>query len=286
VETRGWALWRGVCSPMLSNAHESWFCSRANLSTQPHLVSRAVASRSTPPPCSPTCCLSPLCRHRPASLTGFDLSLGIQTSLSRRRWKQRRHHPCPPPVRRDRLAAPRPKARSRSLRGRPGSRWKLHQPLGSYQMRAYRPKTFPICRWLPDRRPDPPQRGMRSVKACAPPLLQSSGERPKQLLTRVHLAWRARGPGCAATDGYRLSVLLRLDNARPTLDNQPSDSGGQRELFARHGASPFPARTLSSPASPAVSRRTVSLYCDRARWCSSGPTRCSPSRSLDGTYPN
>jgi len=210
-------------------------CSQSELSTSLQLVSRAVASRPTHPVLANVLLTADAGTGR-LSLTGFDLSLGIQTSL---------------PAAVETSGAITLPSR---LFGEIVSRLSPESPItlsceegqeqveltslsGSYQMRGLSAEDFPDLPLLQTGAPirlnvDALVKGLRAT------LFASSGDEAKQLLTGVHLGLEARGLECAATDGHRLSVL-RLDNAAQPSDNQPSDSEASESF-----AVTVPARSL------------------------------------------
>ncbi|NQV09561.1 MAG: DNA polymerase III subunit beta [Cyanobacteria bacterium] len=258
-------------------------CSQSELSTSLQLVSRAVASRPTHPVLANVLLTADAGTGR-LSLTGFDLSLGIQTSL---------------PAAVETSGAITLPSR---LFGEIVSRLSPESPItlsceegqeqveltslsGSYQMRGLSAEDFPDLPLLQTGAPirlnvDALVKGLRAT------LFASSGDEAKQLLTGVHLGLEARGLECAATDGHRLSVL-RLDNAAQLTDSQAADAsaGEASESFAVT----VPARSLRELErllSGRQSQEPVSLYYDRGQVVFLWADQVLTSRSLDGTYPN
>ncbi len=251
-------------------------CSQAELSASLQLVSRAVAARPTHPVLANVLLTADAGTGR-LSLTGFDLSLGIQTSL---------------PASVENSGAITLPSR---LFGEIVSRLSSESPItlsceegqeqveltslsGSYQMRGLSAEDFPdlplVQTGVPIRlQVDALVKGLRAT------LFASSGDEAKQLLTGVHLGLEHRGLECAATDGHRLSVL-RLENASSATE--PLDAA---EAFAVT----VPARSLRELErllSARQSQEPVSLYCDRGQVVFLWADQVLTSRSLDGTYPN
>ncbi len=249
-------------------------CSQAELSASLQLVSRAVASRPTHPVLANVLLTADAGTGR-LSLTGFDLSLGIQTSLPA---SVESSGTITLPSRLfgeivARLSSDSPI----SLSCEEGQEQvELTSRSGSYQMRGLSAEDFPdlplVQTGTPLRlQPDALVKGLRAT------LFASSGDEAKQLLTGVHLGLADQDLECAATDGHRLSVL-RLEKAF---------SG------AEDGSEPFavtvPARSLRELErllSACSSDDPVSLYCDRGQVVFLWADQVLTSRSLDGTYPN
>ena len=239
-------------------------CSQAELSTSLQLVSRAVAGRPTHPVLANVLLTADAATGR-LSLTGFDLSLGIQTSLPA---AVETSGAITLPARLfgeivSRLSADSPITLSC---GEAEELVELTSLSGSYQMRGMPADDFPD---LPLVQSGTPIRldAEALVKGLRATLFASSGDEAKQLLTGVHLSLDGAGLECAATDGHRLAVL-RLAN-----------SAGES---AAAGGEPFavtvPARSLRELERLLSGERgqVVFLWADQVL----------TSRSLDGTYPN
>ncbi|MEX0587691.1 MAG: DNA polymerase III subunit beta [Cyanobium sp.] len=251
-------------------------CSQSELSTSLQLVSRAVASRPTHPVLANVLLTADAGTGR-LSLTGFDLSLGIQTSI---------------PASVETSGAITLPAR---LFGEIVSRLSSDSPItlhcpegaeqveltslsGSYQMRGMPADDFPDLPLVQSGSPirfeaDALVKGLRAT------LFASSGDEAKQLLTGVHLRLDPAGLECAATDGHRLAVLClahTADAATATADGEPF-------------AVTVPARSLRELErllSGRQSQEPLSLFCDRGQVVFLWADQVLTSRSLDGTYPN
>ena len=245
-------------------------CSQAELNASLQLVSRAVASRPTHPVLANVLLTADAGTGR-LSLTGFDLSLGIQTSLAA---SVQTSGAITLPARLfGEIVARMPADSPISLSCAEGAEQvDLTSASGTYQMRGMPADDFPELplaqSGTPIRLdPDVLVRGLRGT------LFASSGDEAKQLLTGVHLGLDADGLECAATDGHRLAVL-RLENsaeAEGSVDvTVPARSLRELErlLSGRGGAEP------------------VSLFCDRGQVVFQWADQVLTSRSLDGTYPN
>jgi DNA polymerase-3 subunit beta len=242
-------------------------CSQAELSAALALVGRAVSTRPSHPVLANVLLTADAGTGR-LSLTGFDLSLGIQASI---------------PAAVETSGATTLPAK---LFGEIISRLPAASPItlalpdeaeqaeitslsGSYQVGTMPAADYPD---LPlAQAGDPVEldaadliRGLRAT------LFASSGDESKQLLTGVHLALGA-ATECAATDGHRLAVLKLngCSDAASTAITVPARS--LREL----------ERLLSSHPS----NEPLSMYVDRGQIVFLWGDQVLTSRSLDGTYP-
>jgi len=245
-------------------------CSQAELSSSLQLVSRAVAARPTHPVLANVLLTADAGTGR-LSLTGFDLSLGIQTSLSA---SVATSGAITLPARLfGEIVSRMPADSPITLSCEDGSEQvELTSVSGSYQMRGMPADDFPE---LPLAQAGTPIKLDPEVliKGLRATLFASSGDEAKQLLTGVHLGLDQNGLECAATDGHRLAVL-RLQNA----------SSSEAELDVT-----VPARSLRELERLLSSRGgsdAVSLFCDRGQVVFQWADQVLTSRSLDGTYPN
>ena len=245
-------------------------CSQAELSSSLQLVSRAVAARPTHPVLANVLLTADAGTGR-LSLTGFDLSLGIQTSLSA---SVATSGAITLPARLfGEIVSRMPSDSPITLSCEDGSEQvELTSVSGSYQMRGMPADDFPE---LPLAQAGTPIKLDPEVliKGLRATLFASSGDEAKQLLTGVHLGLDQNGLECAATDGHRLAVL-RLQNA----------SSSEAELDVT-----VPARSLRELERLLSSRGgsdSVILFCDRGQVVFQWADQVLTSRSLDGTYPN
>ena len=245
-------------------------CSQAELNASLQLVSRAVAGRPTHPVLANVLLTADAGTGR-LSLTGFDLSLGIQTSLSAS--VQTSGAITLPARLLGEIVARMPADSPIGLScADGGEQVELTSASGSYQMRGMPADDFPELPLAQDATPiklDPEV----LVKGLRATLFASSSDEAKQLLTGVHLGLNADGLECAATDGHRLAVL-RLQNS----------ADGEAELDVT-----VPARSLRELERLLSSRSAtdlVSLFCDHGQVVFQWADQVLTSRSLDGTYPN
>jgi DNA polymerase-3 subunit beta len=257
-------------------------CSQAELNASLQLVSRAVATRPTHPVLANVLLTADAGTGR-LSLTGFDLSLGIQTSL-------------PAAVETSgaitlpakmfgeivaRLATDSPI----SLSCPEGEeQLELTNLSGSYRMRGMPADDYPD---LPLAQSGTPIRfhAEALVKGLRATLFASSPDENKQLLTGVHLRLDGEGLECAATDGHRLAVQ-RLSHA---VEAAASPEAAAASTDGEDFAVTVPARSLRELErilSGRGSQEPLSLFCERGQVVVLSADQVLTSRSLDGTYPN
>ena len=240
-------------------------CSQTELAAALQLVSRAVSARPSHPVLANVLLAADKATGR-LSLTGFDLSLGIQTTI---------------PAAVETSGAITLPARllsdiaSRLTEGVPltlaatGDTVTITSLSGSYELQGLPADDYPD---LPLEQSGAPVtidagallQGLRST------LFASSTDESKQLLTGVHLQLNDSGLECAATDGHRLAVL--------TLPHEA-------------GADPFnltiPARSLKELErllGPGGGR--LELHTGKGQAVLSSADRILTTRILEGTYPN
>lgn len=251
-------------------------CSQSELSSSLSLVSRAVASRPTHPVLANVLLTADAGTGR-LSLTGFDLNLGIQTSLPA---SVEASGAITLPARLlgeivSRLASDSPI----TLAAAEGAEQvELTSLSGSYQMRGMPAEDFPDLPLVQSGQPIRLE-AEALVKGLRATLFASSGDEAKQLLTGVHLRLDADGLECAATDGHRLAVL-RLAHGQPASEADPAGEPFAVTVPARS------LRELERLLSGRHSEEPLALFCDRGQVVFLWADEVLTSRSLDGTYPN
>ena len=252
-------------------------CSQSELNAALQLVSRAVATRPTHPVLANVLLTADAGTDR-LSLTGFDLNLGIQTSLAA---NVQTSGAITLPARLlgeivSRLASDSPVTLA-SDDG--GEQVQLTSLSGSYQMRGMSADDFPELPMV--------ESGMTLkleaaglVQALKGTLFASSSDEAKQLLTGVHLRFNDRSLEAAATDGHRLAVL-QVDEALQVA----AEGADDESTFAVT----LPARSLREVERLMNGWRSedpVSLFCDRGQVVFLAADQMVTSRTLEGTYPN
>jgi DNA polymerase-3 subunit beta len=253
-------------------------CSQSELNAALQLVSRAVATRPTHPVLANVLLTADAGTNR-LSLTGFDLNLGIQTSLAA---SVETSGAITLPARLlgeivSRLASDSPitLATEESV-----EQVQLTSLSGSYQMRGLPADDYPELPMV--------ESGMTLklqpaglVQALKGTLFASSSDEAKQLLTGVHLRFNDKALEAAATDGHRLAVLQ--------VDDALQDSANSSDDAAEGFAVTLPARSLREVERLMAGWRSddpVSLFCDRGQVVFLAADQMVTSRTLEGTYPN
>ncbi len=253
-------------------------CSQSELNSALQLVSRAVSTRPTHPVLANVLLTADAGSNR-LSLTGFDLSLGIQTSLTA---SVETSGAITLPARLlgeivSRLSSDSPVTLAVNDSS---EQVQLTSLSGSYQMRGMSSDDYPDLPMV--------ESGMtlklqpeRLVQALKGTLFASSADEAKQLLTGVHLKFNQRALEAAATDGHRLAVL----NVEDALQDAAVTDAVEDEGFAVT----LPSRSLREVERLMASWRSdepVSLFCDRGQVVFLAADQMVTSRTLEGTYPN
>ena len=253
-------------------------CSQSELNGALQLVSRAVATRPTHPVLANVLLTADAGSNR-LSLTGFDLSLGIQTSLAA---SVETSGAITLPARLlgeivSRLSSDSPVTLAVDDSG---EQVQLTSLSGSYQMRGMSADDYPDLPMVESGRTLKLQ-PERLVQALKGTLFASSADEAKQLLTGVHLKFNQRALEAAATDGHRLAVL----NVEDALQDAALTDAVDDEGFAVT----LPSRSLREVERLMASWRSdepVSLFCDRGQVVFLAADQMVTSRTLEGTYPN
>ncbi|MBL6879906.1 DNA polymerase III subunit beta [Synechococcus sp. AH-601-P18] len=253
-------------------------CSQSELNAALQLVSRAVATRPTHPVLANVLLTADAGTNR-LSLTGFDLNLGIQTSLAA---SVETSGAITLPARLlgeivSRLASDSPITLATE---ESGEQVQLTSLSGNYQMRGLPADDYPELPMV--------ESGMTLklqpaglVQALKGTLFASSSDEAKQLLTGVHLRFNDKALEAAATDGHRLAVLQ--------VDDALQDSANSNDDAAEGFAVTLPARSLREVERLMAGWRSddpVSLFCDRGQVVFLAADQMVTSRTLEGTYPN
>ena len=256
-------------------------CSQTELNGSLQLVSRAIAGRPTHPVLANVLVTADAAAGR-LSLTGFDLSLGIQTSFPAQ-VEASGAITLPAKLLTDivsRLPADGPLTLS-CAEGQ--EQTELSALTGSYQMRGMTAEDFPELPLVQNGQPILLS-GKALVEGLRSTLFASSADEAKQILTGIHLKVENGGLEFAATDGHRLAVL-RNSNSGNASANASVGADEGAEAFAVT----VPARSLRELErllSARPSDESISLFCDRGQVVFLWADQVLTSRTLEGTYPN
>ena len=257
-------------------------CSQAALNSNLQCVSRAVATRPTHPVLANVLLTADEGTDR-VSLTGFDLSLGIQTTFAAA-VEQSGAITLPARLLGDivsRLSTDSPLSlQSSSVTGPDSSgdgegnslSFQLTARTGAYAVRGMPSEDFPELPMVQSPVAIPlPTVALRD--GLARTLFATSSDEAKQILTGVHLVVSPSSLEFAATDGHRLAVLTQSHG----------NSSVQDEGFAVT----IPARSLRELEHllPSHADETIDLYHDQNQVVFLRADQVVTSRTLDGTYP-
>ena len=247
-------------------------CSQTDLNNGLQLVSRAVASKPTHPVLANVLLTADQGTNR-LSLTGFDLSLGIQTFIAATVEES------------GAITVPA------KLLGEIVSKLSNEAPLileteasvdlvnlksknGSYQVRGMSADDFPELP-LVESGKSIQLNSLEFVNALKTTLFASSTDESKQLLTGINLSFEGASMEAAATDGHRLAV----SNLSNILDAEHNNNFSVT----------LPSRSLREVERFIVSSKktdVIKFYFDQSQVVFMASDQIVTTRTLDGTYPN
>ncbi len=251
-------------------------CSQSELNTALQLVSRAVSSRPTHPVLANILLIADAGTGR-LNLTGFDLNLGIRTSVNAS-VEVSGAVTLPSKLFSDIVSKLSSESPIHLLADDSGEKITLTSKSGSYNMRGLNADDFPDLPLVENGMSlniDPLIFG-NALKAT---LFASSSDEAKQILTGVNLTFDGKSLKAAATDGHRLSILNCVD----TNSNLISDD--KKELIEVT----LPARSLKEIErflSSWKNEKEINLFYDRGQVVFNAADQVVTTRTLEGTYPN
>tara|TARA_Y100001968_G_scaffold306264_1_gene322928 strand:+ start:15783 stop:16919 length:1137 start_codon:yes stop_codon:yes gene_type:complete len=245
-------------------------CSQTELNAALQLVSRAVATKPTHPVLANVLLSADQSTNR-LSLTGFDLSLGIQTFVSAS------------------VEISGAITLPAKLLGEIISKLSSQAPViletdaseelvtlksknGSYQVRGMSADDFPELP-LVESGKYIELNSIEFVNSLKSTLFASSNDEAKQLLTGVNLNFEGSSMEAAATDGHRLAVFNLLNIFQE--DNKFSVTLPSRSL-----------RELERFIVSLKNTETIKFYIDKGQVVFMAEDQIVTTRTLDGTYPN
>ncbi|MDF5725157.1 MAG: DNA polymerase III subunit beta [Rhizonema sp. PD37] len=255
-------------------------CTQSDLSTNLSLTSRAVPSRPTHPVLA-NVLLQADAETNQVSLTGFDLSLGIRTSLNAE-VIQGGAIAIPAKLLNDitsRLSEGEITLEDESADSNTPSSEGLIVTLtsksGRYQVRAMGGEEFPELPLIENTQATQLQ-ATALIEGLRGSLFATSPDETKQVLTGVHLTVDQDSLEFAATDGHRLAVVQTT--------NENPDTGYEGKLEVT-----LPARTLRELermlAHNSSQEELVALYFDQGQVVFEWQNQRLTSRTLEGPYP-
>ncbi len=253
-------------------------CSQTELNTALQLVSRAVSTRPTHPVLGNVLLTADEGTGK-LSLTGFDLNLGIQTSLNAS------------------IEASGAITLPSKLFGEIVSKLSAESPItlykddlkeevqlisksGNYKVRSMSADEFPDL---------PIVKTGSSLKvnanyfsnALKSTLFASSSDEAKQILTGVNLRFNGNSLKAAATDGHRLSIL--------NLDNMMASESDQNNFQSEDVEVTLPSRSLRELErflSTCSCENEISFFYDSGQVVFISSDQILTTRTLEGNYPN
>ncbi len=251
-------------------------CSQTELNTALQLVSRAVANRPTHPVLA-NVLLTADAGTGKLSLTGFDLNLGIQTSLIAS-IDSSGAITLPSKLFSEIISKLSSDSPITLIADASKEHVQITSKSGTYQVRSMTADDFPEL-------PIVENESFLKINASSfanslrSTLFASSTDESKQILTGVNLSFNKNSIKSAATDGHRLAVLslqdvISSDNESKIYENievtLPSRSLREVERF------------LSS----CKSDTEISFFYDQGQVVFISSDQIVTTRTLDGTYPN
>ncbi len=251
-------------------------CSQIELNTALQLVSRAVANRPTHPVLA-NVLLTADAGTGKLSLTGFDLNLGIQTSVTAS-IDSSGAITLPSKLFGEIISKLSNESPITLISDDSKDQVKITSKSGTYQVRSMSAEDFPEL-------PIVENESFLKINASAfanslrSTLFASSTDEAKQILTGVHLSFNNNSIKSAATDGHRLAVL--------TLDNVLSSDNGTS--INQNIEVTLPSRSLREVErflSSCTSDTEISFFYDHGQVVFISSDQIVTTRTLDGTYPN
>tara|TARA_B100000700_G_scaffold132358_1_gene147889 strand:- start:925 stop:2085 length:1161 start_codon:yes stop_codon:yes gene_type:complete len=254
-------------------------CSQAELNAALQLVSRAVSSRPTHPVLANVLLAADEVTGK-LRLTGFDLSLGIQTSISA---SIERSGAITLPAKLfgeivSKLSNDSPLILSADENSQ---QVELISKSGTYQVRGMLADDFPELPLVESGTSLKlnPLSLSNSIKST---LFASSTDDSKQLLTGVNLTFDGYGIKSAATDGHRLAIL-DLNNILSNLDNQNISSNNDKFSITLPSKS---LREVEKFLSSCDISQPINFFIDKCQVVFISADEIITIRALEGSYPN
>ncbi len=246
-------------------------CTQSELNTHLSLVSRVVPSRPSHPVLA-NVLLKAKSDTQQVSLTGFDLSLGVQTSFNAQ-VQEEGTLTLPAKLLSD-IVSRLPEGEITLEEAEGESVVTLTCASGHYQVRGMSAEEFPELPSIEDTEVihlplDALSEGLRGS------LFATSSDETKQVLTGVHLTSEAESLEFAATDGHRLAVV------------QTIPEGATQERQAFHVTVPAKAlRELERMMQLNSTGDAIAVRFDQGQLICEWANQRLTSRLLEGQYPN
>ena len=254
-------------------------CSQSELNTALQLVSRAVSNRPTHPVLANVLLAADEVTGK-LRLTGFDLSLGIQTSISAS-IETSGAITLPAKLFGEIISKLSNDSPLILTSDENNQQVELTSKSGTYQVRGMEADDFPEL---------PLVESGTSLKlnpfslssAIKSTLFASSTDDAKQLLTGVNLTFDGYGIESAATDGHRLAIL-NLNNILSDPNNNNSSNDIDKFSITLPSKS---LREVDKFLSICDSSQPINFFIDKAQVVFISVDEIITIRSLEGSYPN
>ena len=251
-------------------------CSQTELNTALQLVSRAVANRPTHPVLA-NVLLTADAGTGKLSLTGFDLNLGIQTSLIAS-IDSSGAITLPSKLFSEIISKLSSDSPITLISDASKEQVQITSKSGTYQVRSMTADDFPEL-------PIVENESFLKINASSfanslrSTLFASSTDEAKQILTGVNLSFNKNSIKSAATDGHRLAVLSLQDVI---------SSENESKIYENIEVT-LPSRSLREVErflSSCKSDTEISFFYDQGQVVFISSDQIVTTRTLDGTYPN
>lgn len=253
-------------------------CTQKDLNTNLSLVSRAVPSRPTHPVLA-NVKLEARKDSQQVSLTGFDLSLGIQTQFAAQ-VEEEGYLTLPAKLLND-IVSRLPEGEITLDDTEGETVVTINSKTGNYTVRGMGIEEFPELPVVEGGEAInlPAEALIEGLKGC---LFATSPDETKQVLTGVHLKVKQNNLEFAATDGHRLCVV------ETTSSEETDETGAETEDLPEFEVT-VPARALRELEKMLGMRQendSIALHVEQGQIVFELAEQRLTSRTLDGQYPN
>ena len=254
-------------------------CSQSELNSALQLVSRAVSNRPTHPVLANVLLAADEVTGK-LRLTGFDLSLGIQTSISASIEKSGAIT-LPAKLFGEIISKLSTDSPLTLISDENSQQVELKSKSGTYQVRGMAADDFPELP-LVESGTSLKLNPLSLSSAIKSTLFASSTDDAKQLLTGVNLTFDGYGIESAATDGHRLSIL-NLNNILSQSNNENKSTITEKFSITLPSKS---LREVEKFLSTCDINQPINFFIDKGQVVFISLDEIITIRALEGSYPN
>ena len=254
-------------------------CSQSELNSALQLVSRAVSNRPTHPVLANVLLAADEVTGK-LRLTGFDLSLGIQTSISASIEKSGAIT-LPAKLFGEIISKLSSDSPLTLISDENSQQVELKSKSGTYQVRGMAADDFPELP-LVESGTSLKLNPLSLSSAIKSTLFASSTDDAKQLLTGVNLTFDGYGIESAATDGHRLSIL-NLNNILSQSNNENTSTITEKFSITLPSKS---LREVEKFLSTCDINQPINFFIDKGQVVFISLDEIITIRALEGSYPN